>query len=440
MWQRRVIIVALTLVTISVLFLAVSIIYEQVIVPRQAVSSVNGEDISTRDFEERVRFVRWQTAEGIRDLYYLTGGNIETIQQYAGQQLSQLRTPALMGDQVLTQMEEELLLKQEAERLGIRVDDAAVNARVDEFMSQIAGVSLPPDQSPTPSTVPSETPTPLVSPTPTSTRTPTPTSTLAPTATPVEGEPTNTPAPTATATVEPTATLTPVPTATLEAGQIRATLDSAAKTFYEDAAEVPEVDREVVREAFYYEALRQAVYEAIAKDVPTEELQVDARHMLFAFNPDNPQDPAPPGQEAKDAAKARADAAMQALQDGEPFATLAETVSDDTTSAARGGELGWASPDTYVGAFADTVTNAALGEIVGPIESEYGYHIIQVLGREIRPLTESQLSSSKSEAFNTWLDERKAEAQIGPRRSDWFERVPEVPTYNDLLGDILAIN
>ena len=169
---------------------------------------------------------------------------------------------------------------------------------------------------------------------------------------------------------------------------IRATLSKEEDNFVDRATDKADVERDVVRDVFYYQALRTAMIAEIGKDIEAEELQVNARHILIAFNPDVPQGQAapPPTEEQKAAAKANANEVLTALQNGEPFADLAKAVSNDTGSGAAGGELGWASPEGYVPEFKDAVLNTAIGEIVGPIETQFGYHIIQVHAREIRPL------------------------------------------------------
>jgi len=266
---------------------------------------------------------------------------------------------------------------------------------------------------------------------------PTATLTPAPSATPALDEEGN-PLPTATATPVPTATLSPTPTPTLEPDAIVATVSAAKDNWLADAQERANVERDVVYQVFYYDALQDAVKEKLAEDIPTEMLQVNSRHMLFAFNPQNPRDPTPPTDEQKADALARAEAALAALQDGEPFAELAQAVSDDTGSASNGGELGWSPADKYDPAFADAVLNAEIGEIVGPIESQFGYHIIQVHAREVRPLPENELADRKNKAYKDWLDGLKAEASI-ERQKDWIQRIPEEPTYDQLLGDILPL-
>lgn len=442
LWQRRFTIIAAVLIAISVVVLIAALLFEQVVRPRQWITRVNSDEIQTSEFEDRVRFARWQAGEEVRQLYALTGGNADLIQQYGGTQIQNLRSPISMGSQVLDTMQEELVLAQGADELGISVDDAAVDQKTDEIMAQLVGLRAPGQPTATTTLTPTLTLTPLVSPTasytPTATLTATPTATFTPpaqTATPT-AEPTEGPSPTPSLTPTPTETLTPTPT--LESAMIQGTIDAARQDFYDDAQDNVEVPRAVVRDVFYYEALRDAVREHLGQDVAAEELQVNVRHMLFAFNPSNPQDTTPPTDETKADAKARADAALAALQDGEPFADLATAVSNDTGSAAQGGELGWASPDGYVAAFKDAVLNSTIGEIVGPIETEYGYHIIQVQGREVRTLSASEISSRQQQAYTDWLDGLKAVADIEVRE-DWLERIPEDPTYNDLLGDILPI-
>ncbi len=437
MWQRRLMLLIGTLVAISVLILIAAIINEEVIRPRQAITTVNGEQITTQDFQERVRLTRWLTANQIREAYFFLGGDVNTLQQYVGQQISDLQRPSIIGSQVLEEMEEELLLKQGAEELGVTVDEERVNQEVEQYMADRLGMTHPGLPTATPTTEPTAEPTRLVpSATPRPTNTPTP----LPTATPRVDEegnilPSLTPTDTPEPTEEPTATPTLVPSDAL------ATIEVEQDRWLDEATDVSEVDRAVVRDLFYYQALREAVRDHLAQDVPTEELQVDARHMLFAFNVEALQQNVPltPTDEEKAAALARAEAAMDALQDGEPFADLAREVSDDTGSASQGGELGWTSPDEFVEAFREAVLNADLGAIIGPIETEFGYHIIQVHDRGIRPLSGTELRNHQNTRYQEWLDARKAAADID-RIDDWLDRVPDRPTYNQLLGDILPVN
>lgn len=67
------------------------------------------------------------------------------------------------------------------------------------------------------------------------------------------------------------------------------------------------------------------------------------------------------------------------LRAGEDFATLARSNSQDTLSAARGGDLGWLSPGDTLPDFENAMDKLAPGEISEPVATRYGWHLIQVL-------------------------------------------------------------
>jgi hypothetical protein len=110
--RRYYIVGTAVLVSVSVIILLGAIFSEQVIRPRQAITTVNGTEVSTRDFEQRVRLARWQTAEQIRFMYV----NLDFLQQIYGEQITEqlnqqintLQQPIILGGQVLDEMEEEL--------------------------------------------------------------------------------------------------------------------------------------------------------------------------------------------------------------------------------------------------------------------------------------------------------------------------------------------
>ena len=63
------------------------------------------------------------------------------------------------------------------------------------------------------------------------------------------------------------------------------------------------------------------------------------------------------------------------------FAKLAKENSDDTTSAQKGGELGFFAKNEMVPEFANAAFKAKPNTVVGPVKSQYGYHIILVKDR-----------------------------------------------------------
>jgi len=84
----------------------------------------------------------------------------------------------------------------------------------------------------------------------------------------------------------------------------------------------------------------------------------------------------PDGDEA--AARAKAQEAFDRAAAGEDFAALARELSQDPGSASAGGDLGWADRATYVEPFAEAAWGAQPGEIVGPVETQFGWHVIKV--------------------------------------------------------------
>ena len=76
------------------------------------------------------------------------------------------------------------------------------------------------------------------------------------------------------------------------------------------------------------------------------------------------------------------------LQGGEDFATLALANSQDTLSAAKGGDLGWINQGDTVPGFEESMNKLAPGEISKPVKSEFGWHLIQVQERRTHDSTE----------------------------------------------------
>ncbi|MFM8279489.1 MAG: peptidylprolyl isomerase [Candidatus Limnocylindrus sp.] len=128
---------------------------------------------------------------------------------------------------------------------------------------------------------------------------------------------------------------------------------------------------------------RDVSYMSISTDQGGDVPEVHVRHILFSPN-DDPNaaaalDPADP---AWAAAEAEAKAAMAALEGGAKFAKLAAT-SDDAGSAKTGGLLPWTAKGSYVKPFDDAVWADGLvpSQLLGPIKTDYGWHIIRFEGR-----------------------------------------------------------
>jgi peptidyl-prolyl cis-trans isomerase D len=117
----------------------------------------------------------------------------------------------------------------------------------------------------------------------------------------------------------------------------------------------------------YYEEQAQAF---------TAEEQRRIRHLLIALAPN-----ASPEEKSK--AKALIQELKQRLEQGEDFAELAKQFSDDPGSKAQGGDLGLVTKSALEKNFVEAAFSLPVGKISDPVETPFGYHLIQVT--EIRP-------------------------------------------------------
>ncbi len=384
------------IVALVLLLLVAGFVWQYWLLPDKAVARVNGEPISLHEFQARVRVER-MTLINQADYYLLLlqqfGNQPDLAGQFATplqQVVQRLADSEGLGEQVLDTMVDERLIVQEARKRGIEVTDEEVVRALEEAFGYYAHGTPTPEPSPTPwaTATLSATQRALLGPSPT----PSPTATGAAT-------------PTATAQAEtaPTATATlPLPTPTpftREAYQQR--LDewlAKAGISYEDLLAVLRV-----------QLYREKLMEQVTADVPTTEEQVWVRHILV---------------EDEDTAQE----VLEKLQAGEDFAALAKEYSQDPGTAARGGDLGWIGRGVTVPAFEQAAFSLAIGEISEPVQTQFGWHILQVLGHEERPRSRRQIDDAREQAFREWLREVRAQADV--EIYDWWRG--HVPTEPDL--------
>ncbi|MDE0096929.1 MAG: SurA N-terminal domain-containing protein [Gammaproteobacteria bacterium] len=148
----------------------------------------------------------------------------------------------------------------------------------------------------------------------------------------------------------------------------------------------------------------EQTYELIRDRLKTAEVR-KASHILISVNGDT--------DEARAAALAEAETVLSRARGGADFAELAAEFSDDTGSAGSGGDLGVVTRGQMVQPFEDAVFGMVEGELAGPVETQFGYHVIK--------LTELQAEQSQT------LDEVREEVIAEARRAA-AERM-----FNDLV-------
>ncbi len=148
--------------------------------------------------------------------------------------------------------------------------------------------------------------------------------------------------------------------------------------------------------SLHAQLVAQAVFQRVTRDVPTVAEQVHARHISLATE-----------EEARQV--------LARLQNGEDFAELARQFSQDATTRDNGGDLGFFPRDLLLSPEVEEIAfSLAPQQISDVVRTQFGqYHIVQVLEREEnRPLPEDMLRRLYEKAFECWLSEQLAAAEI----------------------------
>lgn len=365
------------------------------------VADVNGVKITAGEWQERVKLQRVQMINAYSQYaFYQQNFGVDYSQQM--QQIAySLQTPEIIGQQVLDQMVDEILIRQEAEKRGITVSAEEMEASIQENFSFF------PDGTPTPTVTPTDISFPTLTsqqltlypstavPTEAPTFTPEPTATLDPlTPTATVAPPSPTPVPQL-----PTATATPY---TLEGFQSQ--YGEMLKNFEESG-----ISEKTLRSVYEIQILRRKVMEEITQETGGAEEQVWARHILSEK-------------------ETEAKAVLSLINQGVDFAELARKYSKDTGSGPNGGDLGWFGKGMMIPEFEKAAFDLEIGEISEPVQTQFGYHVIQVLGRQEIPLNASQREQKQDTDFGNWLVEAREKAEI--KTFDvWQERVPMEPAF-----------
>jgi peptidyl-prolyl cis-trans isomerase SurA len=119
------------------------------------------------------------------------------------------------------------------------------------------------------------------------------------------------------------------------------------------------------------------------------------------------------------------------INNGEDFAILAEEFSEDPGSNNKGGDLGWADPGQFVTEFEDVINNLKEGQISEPFRSQFGWHLVQVLGRRDQDKTLANIESKARQSIR----QRKIDEELRL----WLRRIRE-EAYVEYLDKTLIQN
>mgnify|MGYP001031999606 CR=1 FL=1 len=184
-----------------------------------------------------------------------------------------------------------------------------------------------------------------------------------------------------------------------------------------------EVSPDLVRTADGFEIVRlvdrRTGVGGTASDAP-KLVQTHVRHILLRVGP---------GGVTEQQARQQELDIRQQIEAGGDFGKFARTYSQDG-SASQGGDLGWISPGETVPEFERAMNNLKDGEISQPIRTEYGYHLVQVLGRrEAQGSVQQQMDLARQA-----IGQRKAEQAY----ADWLRQLRDSAYIEYKLGGSLA--
>lgn len=426
--QTRLIIIITVIIGVIIIgLLGYGAVDQFIVRPRQPVAQVGDTVITVREFESQVQYTRIQMLNQTYQYYnfYQQFGQFgESFLQTAQTIASQLSQPVTLGRDILDEMIDNIIIQEEAAQRGI----SASEEEVDEAIQQAFGFF--PDGTPTPTTTATIESTPtysatqlaLVTLTSTPTATSLPTDTPEVTPTPLEDEaaddaelapeetgsteaPTeesadqeveSTPTPEVTSTI----TLTPTPYTTQVFGEELEEFNELYSTYNFDLTDL--------REIFRTEILREKLLEDITEDLVPVKEEVWARHILVETE-----------EEALEI--------IGLLEEGADFHELAAERSIDDSNSAQGGDLGWFDDDTMVPEFTETAFDLEVGEISEPVETSFGFHIIQSLGKRESQIPPQEFAQEKESAFTAWLSEKRNARTDIIIYDEWEDFVPTDP-------------
>jgi len=381
--QKKIVIISTLAVLVIVIGLVIyGVVDRYVFRARTTVIELESYTINADEFEQQVRWSRRNLIleiDQILNTFQQLGGSPEVF-AYFEQQLilstTQLQQPLLIGQEVLQSMTDDIILLVVAEKMGVTIDEALIDLEIEEAFGFYAD----------------GTPTPL------------PTQELAgdgsddqadqPTVTPQSESDDQEPDPTATPLLIPT----------------EYTKDLFLDVYQDFLNSIKDdgINEKTIRYLVKMSVIRQEVLDSVTANVERTQEQVWVRHILV--------------EDEKTALEITGK-----LAEGEDFASLAAEYSTDESNKDSGGDLGWFARGRMVPAFDEAAFGLNVGEISDPVQTDFGWHILESLGKDDLLLDAASYDQLKNEVFTNWLNEKRTE-YLPEVNQDWVKYVPTEPT------------
>lgn len=425
---RLILLIAIVVGAIIFGLLLYGIIDQTFIRPRTPIAQVGDTTITSREFRSYVQYSRVQVLNQAFQYYtfYQQFGEFGgSFLQRAQSLTMELTQPISFGRTILDEMVDNVIIKDEAAKRGISVSQAEIDEAIQ------AAFGFFPDGTPTPTITATIQPTPTLSETQLALITLTPTATVEPVD---DLEDIETPPGEIDENDEDVVLPEPevIEDELFELDDIGEDLD--LPDFDPELLATPEVtptpytqelfaqnirefnamygaynfDIDDLRDIFEINLLRERLIEVISKDLTPVKSEVWARHILV---------------ETLD----EANEVLSRLEEGENFHDLAAVYSLDESNREQGGNLGWFDENTMVTPFSDVAFSLAEGEISNPVETTFGFHIIQVLGKRESQIPPTEFRTLQQNVFIEWLTEQRNSRDDITIFEVWDDHVPTTP-------------
>jgi parvulin-like peptidyl-prolyl isomerase len=346
--------------------------------PKKTIAIVNGDTITKGKFHGRIRILQRELIGQLNSYVQMEQffasdpQTLASIRELQNQIQTQLAYPEIIGQVVINSMIRETLLRQEAEGMGIHVLPVEVERQLQNSFG------FYPDGTPTPI--------------PTLTPDPTRMAEIA-----AASEPTAGPSPTSTLPQTPNPTATPY---VLEAYEddYALFLDSLSDF------DISESDFNAYVEA---QLLEEKLREQFQPEIDSMAEHVLIQH-IFTFDEEIAQE------------------ALEQLESGGIWDDIVLEYSEDPSSREFSGDLGWNTLNDLVallGQMGITAFSAPVMDDIGPIESQQGWHILRVIDRQDREISQSTYQEAVDNAFEAWVYDMNVDAEITVV-DDWQDHLP----------------